>query len=164
MRSDDGLAWRVADELEGKFPFAQVEIVRLPQLTPEVAQTASHFEFVIFVDAAQANDSPEGKPGGVRLEPIHPKSSPPCHFFHSLSPATVLSLTAQLYAAYPHAFSATLTGEDFSHGELLSPAVTAALPVLTGDVEALIRKILSGKAFPPSDPNKTENQDSLSPL
>jgi hydrogenase maturation protease len=154
MRSDDGLAWRVADELEGKYPVSEVEILRVHQLAPELAETISHFECVIFIDAASETNLP---PGEIRIVPVddrEPDSNQPPHFFHAISPKAVLSLGARLFAAHPHVFSATLTGGDFGHGDTLSSAVTTALPHLTERIEKLVRQILSGEAFPPRDANK----------
>lgn len=152
MRSDDGVAWRVADQLEAKFPVSELEIVRVHQLAPELAETASHFECVIFVDAAWETNL---SAADIRIEQIdqRERDSLP-HFFHAISPRAVLLLAAQLYAAHPLAFSATLTGADFGHGETLSPAVITALPDLTKRIEKLIRQIHARQAFPPPGPNK----------
>jgi Ni,Fe-hydrogenase maturation factor len=38
MRSDDGLAGRAADGLEGKYPPSEVEMLRVHQLAPELAR------------------------------------------------------------------------------------------------------------------------------
>lgn len=148
LRSDDGLAWRAADQLEGKFSPAEVEILRLHQLAPEQAETASHFECVIFIDAAHTHtdNRRQSRPGDVRIDPIRPGdagSAEPPRLFHAISPEAVLALAARLYKATPTAFSATVTGENFSHGEFLSPAVAAAMPTLTGSIEALVRKMLA---------------------
>ena len=52
LRCDDGVAWRAAEALEGKFPSEQVEILRLHQLAPELADAVRQRELVLFVDAA----------------------------------------------------------------------------------------------------------------
>ena len=62
MRSDDGLAWHAADKLEGKYSPSEVEILRVHQLAPELAENVSRSEAVIFVDAAMA-DGANGIPG-----------------------------------------------------------------------------------------------------
>jgi hydrogenase maturation protease len=159
LRSDDGLAWRAADQLEGKFSPEEVEILRLHQLAPEQAETASHFECVVFVDAAHphTNDRWEIRPGDVRIAPIRPGdsgSAEPPRLFHAISPESVLALASGLYKATPTAFTATVTGENFGHGEFLSPAVAGALPTLTGSIEALVRKILAREAFPVPESSK----------
>ena len=144
MRCDDGLAWRAADELEGKFSSKDVEILRTHQLTPELADTVSHCKTVIFVDAASPVAASNSLPGEVRCAQIGlPKDASP--FSHQLSPGAVIALARQLYAACPLAFSMTLTGECFDQGESLSPAVAAALPVLVARIRAMVQQLLSSE-------------------
>ena len=139
MRSDDGLAWHAADELERKLPASEVEILRVHQLAPELAETVSHFAAVIFVDAAAAEN---GQPGEVRCEEIREPAGE-VRFSHQLSPSAVFALAGKLYGARPRAFSVTLTGQCFDHGESLSPVVAAALPALVARVEGVARQFLS---------------------
>src|SRR5579864_7462121 len=148
LRSDDGLAWRASDQLEGKFPQSEVEILRVHQLMPELAETVSRSRAVIFVDAASAVATGNGHPGKVCCEEIR-ESVTESGFSHHLSPPTVLALAHQLFDASPRAFSVTLTGQCFDHGDALSPIVTAALPVLAARIEAIIRQLLSEQAPPP---------------
>jgi hydrogenase maturation protease len=148
MRCDDGLAWRAATALEGKFFSSQVEIVRSHQLAPELAETVSRCEAVIFVDAAPAGN---GLPGEIRCAQVSLPEAPP-RFSHQLSPDAVVALARQLFGARPEAFSVTLTGHCFDHGESLSPVVTAALPALVARIEALIQQFLALEA--PSGSNK----------
>jgi hydrogenase maturation protease len=142
MRSDDGVAWRAAAALEGKLSTPDVEIVRAHQLTPELAETISRCEAVIFVDAA--NNGPPGRISSAQIRP--PQATP--RFSHQLSPAAVVALAHQLFGATPDAFSVTLTGACFDHGESLSPAVQAALPALVARIEAVIQQFLTFEAPP----------------
>jgi hydrogenase maturation protease len=138
MRCDDGLAWRAADALEEKFSSTDVELLRVHQLTPELAEAVSHAEAVIFVDAAVPG---ERQPGDIQTcEPDLPDGPP--RFSHQLSPGAVLALARQLYAAQPRSFAVTLTGESFEHGELLSPIVEAALPALVARIEGIAQQFL----------------------
>lgn len=146
MRSDDGVAWRAADALEKKFSNSQLAIVRTHQLAPELAETVSRCEAVIFVDAADT-----GSPGEIRCTQIGSPKVPP-RFSHQLSPDAIVALAQQLFGARPAARSVTLTGECFDHGESLSPSVAAALPALVERIEALIQQFLALE--PPSDANK----------
>lgn len=139
MRSDDGLAWRAADALEKKLAGTDVEILRLHQLAPEHAETVSRSEAVIFVDAASPNET-NGQPGKVHSSPIDTSAGPP-RFSHQLSPAAVVGLARQLYGINPRAFTVTLTGQDFDHGEALSPVVAAALPALVAQIEELVHSL-----------------------
>ena len=136
------MAWRAADALRGKFPKSRVEILCLHQLAPELAETASRFERVIFVDAASTQT---GEPGEICVEEIRGEAiskNEGAAFGHSLSPAAVLALAANLYGAKPQAFSVTVTGEDFGHGDQLSRSVTAALPDLISRIELLVQSAL----------------------
>jgi len=139
LRSDDGVAWRAAEALRQKFSPAEIEIHCLHQLAPELAETVSRFPCVIFVDAASSRDT--GNPGEIRVEELSGKdpadSGSP--FFHALSPLTIIRLAERLYGAKPRTFSVTVTGQNFDHGEALSPAVAAALPDLVARIQALVR-------------------------
>ena len=142
MRSDDGVAWRAAAALEGKFSNPDLEIVRAHQLTPELAETIHRCEAVIFVDAVR-----NGPAGEIRSVQINlPQTTP--RFSHQLSPDAVVALAHQLFGATPSAFSVTLSGACFDHGESLSPAVAAALPALVARIEALIQQFLPLEAPP----------------
>ena len=151
LRSDDGLAWHVADALEGKFPPPEVEILRLHQLAPELAERVSRADAVIFVDAASA-DAGKRQPGDIRIEEIHveqPDSSVQSRFSHHLTPAVVVAMAAQLYGASARAFSATLTGVNFEHGESLSGPVHDSLPEFVTRIEGLALQLQSPPdAFP----------------
>ena len=144
MRCDDGLAWRAAAALECKFSSSDIEIVRVHQLAPELAETVSRCEAVIFVDAAAAGNA---SPGEICSAQINlPQTQ--ARFSHQLSPGAIVALAHQLFGAAPRAFSVTLTGNCFDHGESLSPAVAAALPALVARIEALIQQFLFLKARP----------------
>ncbi len=142
MRSDDGVAWRAADALAPKFVESHIEIVRLHQLTPELADTARNFRCVIFVDAASCDDS-LNKPGAIRLEEIRGGAGEPASFSHILSPQKVLDLAVRLYGVSPRAFVITVAGDNFNHGDSLSPAVAAALPELVAQISVLVEQDLS---------------------
>jgi hydrogenase maturation protease len=146
MRGDDGLAWRAADELDTKLAGADVKILRLHQLAPELAETVSRAGAVIFVDAASPNNS---EPGELRSAPVDIAERPP-RFSHHLSPAAVVALSLQLFGVKPRAFTVTLTGQNFDHGEALSPVVAAALPALTAEIENLVGSLLSPESPPGS--------------
>jgi len=144
LRSDDGLASRAARELEGKFPDTRVEILSQHQLVPELAETVSLFECVIFIDAAFPQSPQSGRPGELRVREItSAEVDRRARSSHVLSPDVVVALAAELYHAQVKAFSVTVTGQNFEHGDSLSPAVAAAIPLLTERVSALVRQALS---------------------
>jgi hydrogenase maturation protease len=141
LRSDDGVAWHAADALEGKI--RGVEILRLHQLAPELAETASCFDTVIFVDAASSPEA--GDPGEIRSEELDGNASiSATAFSHAVSPRVVIRLAKSLYGASPRGYSVTITGQKFDHGESLSPVVASALPEVLVQIEQLIRD--AGKA------------------
>jgi hydrogenase maturation protease len=148
-RGDDGLAWRAANELEAKISSAEVEILRLHQLTPELAENASRADVVIFVDAACAAE--DRQPGEIRIQEIRREeasASEQTRFSHHLTPTVILALSAKLYGASAKAFSATLAGKNFEHGATISNEVEAALPEFAAQIEAVARPFLSPEAFP----------------
>jgi hydrogenase maturation protease len=134
LRSDDGVAWRAAEQLQNKFPLQEVEIQTLHQLSPELAESISRSGLTIFIDAA----SGPGHAGEVRVQQVESGSADSSRFCHLLSPAAVLAMAKQVYGRMPNAFCATVTGENFEHGEQLSPALQVALPRLIRRVEDLV--------------------------
>ena len=139
LRSDDGVAWRAADLLAEKLHAPDVEILRLHQLTPELADRLRGFDRVIFVDAALSED-PDMEPGTVRVEEVAAATPDPARFSHAFSPQKVLGLAAELYGVRPHAFVVTVTGANFDHGDSLSAAVADALPDLISTIERLVQE------------------------
>ena len=137
LRSDDGVAWRAADLLAEKFSIPEVEIVRLHQLAPELADTLRGFNRVIFIDAALSEESGI-EPGDVRVEEILAEVPDPARFSHAFSPQRVVGLAAELYGARPQSFLVTVGGAHFDHGTAFSASVEAALPELISTIERLL--------------------------
>jgi hydrogenase maturation protease len=127
--SDDGAAWRVAEEIRRSLP--AIAIFCVHQLTPELAEDASRAGTVIFLDAARS-----GEPGEVRCQPVSADRLAKT-FSHTLGPEQMLTICKQLYGAEPHGFLVSIAGECFDHGEALSPRVTAALPQVVAMVKEL---------------------------
>ncbi|HXJ85699.1 MAG TPA: hydrogenase maturation protease [Candidatus Binatia bacterium] len=146
LRCDDSIAWRVADALEGKFLEQDVEIIRLHQLAPEIADNVRNPELVLFIDAACVDEIDSRRPGDiqVREESIAPSGKhAQAQFTHVYSPARVLELARELYQANPKAFVITVAGEDFGHGDRLSAPVASALPELVVRIERLVEDSLA---------------------
>ena len=132
LRGDDGLAWRAAKQLERMF--VDVEIIKLHQLAPELAEVISRYERVIFVDAAETC---AGRPvGDVQVEEITATGAG--HFSHHISPACLVALAERLFARHPQAFSVTVATDSFGPGEEISDAVEASLPELIDRITALV--------------------------
>ena len=133
LRSDDGVAWRVAEALASKYSGPEFEIVTVHQLGPEIADSISRAKCVIFIDAATG----PGLAGDIQINELS-ASTDPQGFCHALSPSHILALAAQLYSARPRAFSATVVGTSFDHGELLSDPVKASIPALVARIDRLL--------------------------
>lgn len=144
LRSDDGLAWHAAEELWRRTSSPDVDILTRQQLTPELAYPVSEADLVIFLDAAR-----EGKPGELICEPIAPRALTRS-FSHELTPAGILNLSNELYEKCPTAFLVSLCGEQFGHGERLSPRVAAELPLLVSVVQELARTQIPNSVSCPS--------------
>ena len=137
LRSDDGVAWRAADSLSGKFSSPDVEILRLHQLAPELADTLRAYDRVIFIDAAFSEETGI-EPGAVRVEEITLETPDAAPFTHVFSPQKVLGLSAELFGVRPQGFSVTVRGANFDHGNALSAPVARAIPDLISTIERLM--------------------------
>jgi len=139
LRSDDGFGWHAAHDLTTRLQDPNIEVLARQQLTPELAETASHFQLVIFIDAAV--DLPPGK---LRCEKItQTKTSQQqeaSSFSHSLTPASLLACTAELYGKFPEAYCISVGGESFAEGESISPAMLVAFEPLLAQVRSLLAR------------------------
>jgi len=140
LRSDDGVGWHVAQELSGQLSASDVNVIATQQLMPEIAETISRAEVVLFVDATHA-----GEPGGVRGQRVAPANGSR-RDSHHLSPSGVLRLAEEIYQRYPQAFLLTVTGESFAMGERLSQAVSDALPAVRREIERFVFAARSGES------------------
>ena len=122
LRSDDGLAWRVAEELAKIALPSDVEIITQNQLTPEVAPLVSQATMTLFIDAARG-----GIAGEVTAEPLQPEAASSV-FTHEYSPGVILALAQRLYGRCAKGFAISICGECFDHGETLSAKVEENLP------------------------------------
>jgi hydrogenase maturation protease len=132
LRSDDGIAWHAAEMLRRDFPVYPIEILCVHQLAPELAEAASRADDLIFVDAAH-----DGEPGRIVVTEAEPCEEP-ARFSHQLAPEQVIALCRQLYGVCPRAFTVSISGKSFAHGEELTDELRAALPRLAGTVSELI--------------------------
>ena len=137
LRSDDGLGWRVAVELFRANASPDVLVVPCHQLTPDLAETASLAETVVFVDCSR-----KGKPGEVRCEEVRSQSGP-TPFTHDLSPAVLLDLAAELFGVCPKAYLFTICGERFEPGEEFSASVSSHYSALKAMIRRQIDEALS---------------------
>jgi hydrogenase maturation protease len=121
LRCDDGLAWRAAEKLS-QLNLSNLEIITCHQLTPELAVPLSQAAAVFFIDAARV-----GVPGDLACAPLKPQLLSGI-FTHECSPASLLGLAQELYGRCAPAFTISVCGECFDHGEILSAKVEESLP------------------------------------
>jgi hydrogenase maturation protease len=133
LREDDGVGWRVVEEVERQNGFApSVEAVACHQLMPELAEAISRADRVIFVDAAEGDPS-----GAVGVQTVAAKPAQPGAFTHHVDPAGLLAYAEMLYGRSPTAFLVTINAHQMGFGERLSPTIEAALPDLMATIEQL---------------------------
>jgi hydrogenase maturation protease len=133
LRSDDGIGWRIVQELRNRIDDSRIELIECQQLAPEMAELLGHIGLVVFVDAA-AQDSP----GEWRHDRLQAGGSSGA-FSHGSTPEALLAMSADLYGAAPEAHLFTVSGSSFCYGENLSAKVRRAFPLVVAEIENLLR-------------------------
>ncbi len=131
LRHDDGLGWQAIAELENRPEFSNTKLHGCHQLTPELAESVSKADRVIFVDASRT-----ANPGELFWEKIALAFEAP-RFTHEFTPATLLKLGKELYGVSPTAFVVGIGGESFEIGEGLSAKVLERIPELVEKISEL---------------------------
>ena len=145
LRGDDGIAILLARYIRNEFCEPQTEIQSLQQWTPELAESISQSDIVLFLDASATLP-----PGQVHLKMIQPARKFSSKMTHSISPESLLALAVQLYSNAPErAFLLTIGGESFDHADRLSESVRSAIPHALD----LIKAALSDVSLPDTAPN-----------
>ncbi|HKM84249.1 MAG TPA: hydrogenase maturation protease [Candidatus Acidoferrum sp.] len=140
LRGDDAAALHVARELRSGLCEPETAIHSSTQWTPELAESISEANVVIFVDASAVLP-----PGTVQARKILPIPDAPGSLSHRSSPAGLLALAQQLYKIVPsRAFLITIGAQSFDLSEELSEPVRLAIP----EVIERIKAILSGISLP----------------
>jgi hydrogenase maturation protease len=124
LRGDDGVGHRVADLLSEP---PGMEIRRVQQLTPELAEALARVGTVVIVDA-------DVDARAVRLERLTaiPQRAPIAHI---VSPSELVRLAEQLYGFQGKVYLCRVPAEDFVAGAALTPVAEAG-------AQAAVRKIL----------------------
>ena len=144
LRGDDAAALHVARELRSGLCEPETKIHSSTQWTPELAESISEAEVVIFVDASAILP-----PGAVQTRHVSPIPDAPGSLSHRSSPAGLLALAKSLYEVIPsHAFLITIGAQSFELSEKLSEPVRLAIP----EVIERIKAILSGISLPSDGP------------
>src|SRR5271167_4337104 len=91
LRGDDGIAILLARYIRNEFCEPETEIQSLQQWTPELAESISQSDIVLFLDASAILP-----PGQVHLKLIQPAREFSSNMTHSISPESLLALAVQL--------------------------------------------------------------------
>ena len=132
LRGDDAAGRIAADRLAGALgEEPSLEVLSVPQLTPEVALAVAAAERIYFIDATGA-----GTPGTWTCQPLAPEANLGNPLGHHYHPAALLAFARALYQATPRAWIVTVTAESFACGETLTPGVEKAV----GEIVAFLTK------------------------
>jgi Ni,Fe-hydrogenase maturation factor len=154
LRTDDGVGWHAARLLAGDPRFADVGVVALHQLTPELAFDLSLASLVVLLDAT--TETPAGTvtvrsiaeagatAGGDAGTGAGPRGRgeaagpPPGASSHHVDPEILVVLARQLYGRAPQVVVVSVGVSEMGLGEGLTPAVEATLPAVANVVARLV--------------------------
>jgi hydrogenase maturation protease len=120
LRTDDAVGPRAAEAV-ASWGRPGVVAIRVPQLTPELAEPLAAARLALFVDA-RAEHIGEG----VSVLPIEPSDPGPA-MGHASDPRCLLALALAAYGAYPRAWLITVPATDLDLGEGLSAEAARGL-------------------------------------
>jgi hydrogenase maturation protease len=145
-REDDGVAWHILRALteklgldapasyEDEFPVAaEIDLVFYLQLTPEMAEEISDYQYVCFIDAHTGSI-----PEPVRLIKVESEfqHSP---FTHHLTPQSLMSMCETIYGKKPDAALLSVLGHRFLFTRQLSEKTSQLVPQAVGLIWDWIR-------------------------
>lgn len=132
LRADDGVAHNVAGLITG------ATLLRIHQLTPEIAADLQNYDPVIFLDADCAAAEPS-------LELIEAPRETAAALSHAMTVETVVAIAARMFHFHGEAWICRLPARDFTAGSELSREAA-------GHVEAaasLVRQFLEARCTSP---------------
>lgn len=133
LRSDDGIGWALAEELEKICFDPKLEIQTFIQLVPEIAARFKEFERVVFIDAAV-----NGIPGGFSLTSWTTGKAYDQDSTHSFDLGDLFRFSGINESDLPELLLFTVTGSDFSVGDSLSDVVKSNIPNALKTLERLV--------------------------
>lgn len=137
LRRDDGVGWAAVRRLKDQLPPDFASVLTLPQLLPELAESVSRADLVIFIDADF-----QLAPGKVKKRIIRHRKSRNKTIGHHQTPDEILRLARDLYHCSPRAILFSVGGSDFSFGCKLSSPVRVALREVVHDVANITVRFL----------------------
>jgi hydrogenase maturation protease len=133
LRGDDGIAWHIAQQLQG-VGGETTEIVCSQQWLPEHAENLSRAELAVFLDA-----SAEVAAGEFRVKAVGLGTEAGGATTHAMSPERLMALARSVYGRAPaRAFLVVIGGSSFELGSEFSEAVREAIPAAVKEVKALL--------------------------
>ena len=151
MLGDDGVGWRVADEVEALVgaarlagrPMPEIDIERLGVGGLRLMECLTGYEAAILVDAAEFPDRPIGEVRSCPFDDLADFATGHLDSAHDASLRTALALGRRLGATLPTSIQAVTIQahrtDEFS--EELSPEVSAAVPAAA---EAVVELLAAG--------------------
>jgi hydrogenase maturation protease len=133
LRSDDAVGQRMALILEQRLKAEEIQVMTAYQLTPELVEPIRHVRLVIFIDARVGKT-----PGTINWQTVAPETGAGA-FTHNVSPAILLGAANALYGVTPVGILISIVGATFDYSSELSPELNRMLPILTDQVEEIIR-------------------------
>ncbi len=146
-RQDDGAGYHVVNKLNRQLgrdslaedsdgldePQEAVNAIWVHQLVPELAETISRYDMVIFVDAHTGAYAEE-----IQVEVVEPIYRPSL-VSHHMKPGTLMALAGDLYKRLPRSILVSIRGYEFDFGSELS----ARTRELADDALAHVRELAS---------------------
>jgi hydrogenase maturation protease len=137
QRGDDGVAFEVVNCLRSGKCDPGTEFQSQQQWTPELAESISRAEVVIFVDASAGM-----KPGEVACRQVQSVTNASPGMTHQTSPESLLRLAKEVYGKHPSgAYLVTIGGASFEWEEVLSEPVRCAIPCSVERIKALLSAV-----------------------
>ena len=132
LRGDDAVGFLAAERLRALVQDAEIDVLAVHQLTPELMEPISRADRVLFIDAAATGD-----PGTIHRKKVLPAAATP-GFTHFAEPAALLAGARSLFGHAPQAWLFTVSGGDFELTRDLSVPVAKALDRL---VAGIVRRV-----------------------
>lgn len=133
LRGDDGIGQKVAEIVE-TWDLPNIGALPVHQLMPELAETITAVDGVIFVDAQMATES-EAK---IQVQVLSPSQSPGLQFGHYLTPGTLLTWAETLYQIVPQAWLISVPATDFTLRDCLSEQGEAQVQAVLEIIEQIV--------------------------
>jgi hydrogenase maturation protease len=149
LRSDDGVGYHIAELCEDIYTSSSslqyfIKCLTLHQLIPELAESISQSDLVIFIDAYPTNDRENDlKVNNITLsaEALANATMPTSALgLHNNDPVSLLNLSQYLYENSPTAWSILVPAINFDFGEVFSELTERAIAPALEQINQLINQ------------------------